>query len=191
MNSTGADGDQRQQNRRFLLPRLFPHGDGRAILHHRRNQRPAGQRRDRPHHERAGAQPEDGYGHRRCFCGLYAGNVSPDDGCGNLRRRGRGYIVESNGEIVVASSSARFAETGNLLDGVADFSETGRQDGGARQVLAGEQPGGGRVLGTESCACCRKIENGRQDDTWYLVMVMGPTRSTGGCTACFRASATC
>lgn len=21
--------------------------------------------------------------------------------------------------------------------------------------------------------CCRKIENGRQDDTWYLVMVMG------------------
>ena len=88
---------------------------------------------------------------------------------------GRGYIVESNGEIVVASSSTRLAETGNLLDGVADFSETGRQDAEAlRQVLAGEQPGGGRVLGTGKLRfCCRKIENGRQDDTWYLVMVMG------------------
>ena len=87
---------------------------------------------------------------------------------------GRGYIVESSGEIVVASSSARLAETGNLLDGVADFSETGRQDAEAlRQVLAGEQPGGGRVLGTGKLRfCCRKIENGRQDDTWYLVMVM-------------------
>lgn len=88
---------------------------------------------------------------------------------------GRGYIVESNGEIVVASSSARLAETGNLLDGVADFSETGRQDAEAlRQVLAGEQPGEGRVLGTGKLRfCCRKIENGRQDDTWYLVIVMG------------------
>ena len=88
---------------------------------------------------------------------------------------GRGYIVESSGEIVVASSSARLAETGNLLDGVADFSETGRQDAEAlRQVLAGEQPGEGRVLGTGKLRfCCRKIENGRQDDTWYLVMVMG------------------
>lgn len=88
---------------------------------------------------------------------------------------GRGYIVESSGEIVVASSSTRLAETGNLLDGVADFSETGRQDAEAlRQVLAGEQPGGGRVLGTGKLRfCCRKIENGRQDDTWYLVMVMG------------------
>lgn len=87
---------------------------------------------------------------------------------------GRGYIVESSGEIVVASSSARLAETGNLLDGVADFSETGRQDAEAlRQVLAGEQPGEGRVLGTGKLRfCCRKIENGRQDDTWYLVMVM-------------------
>lgn len=84
----GADGDQRRRNRRFLLPRLFPHGDGRAILHHRRNQRPAGQRRGRPYYERARAQPEDGQGHRRGLCGLYAGNVSPDDGCGNLRRRG-------------------------------------------------------------------------------------------------------
>ncbi len=88
---------------------------------------------------------------------------------------GRGYIVESSGEIVVASSSARLTETGNLLDGVADFSETGRQDAEAlRQVLAGEQPGEGRVLGTGKLRfCCRKIENGRQDDTWYLVMVMG------------------
>ena len=88
---------------------------------------------------------------------------------------GRGYIVESSGEIVVASSSARLTETGNLLDGVADFSETGRQDAEAlRQVLAGEQPGDGRVLGTGKLRfCCRKIENGRQDDTWYLVMVMG------------------
>ena len=88
---------------------------------------------------------------------------------------GRGYIVESSGEIVVASSSARLAETGNLLDGVADFSETGRQDAEAlRQVLAGEQPGEGRVLGAGKLRfCCRKIENGRQDDTWYLVMVMG------------------
>ena len=87
---------------------------------------------------------------------------------------GRGYIVESSGEIVVASSSTRLAETGNLLDGVADFSETGRQDAEAlRQVLAGEQPGEGRVLGAEKLRfCCRKIENGRQDDTWYLVMVM-------------------
>ena len=87
---------------------------------------------------------------------------------------GRGYIVESSGEIVVASSSARLAETGNLLDGVADFSETGRQDAEAlRQVLAGEQPGDGRVLGAGKLRfCCRKIENGRQDDTWYLVMVM-------------------
>ena len=87
---------------------------------------------------------------------------------------GRGYIVESSGEIVVASSSARLAETGNLLDGVADFSETGRQDAEAlRQVLAGEQPGEGRVLGAGKLRfCCRKIENGRQDDTWYLVMVM-------------------
>lgn len=87
---------------------------------------------------------------------------------------GRGYIVESNGEIVVASSSARLTETGNLLDGVADFSETGRQDAEAlRQVLAGEQPGEGRVLGAGKLRfCCRKIENGRQDDTWYLVMVM-------------------
>mgnify|MGYP003077290458 FL=1 len=88
---------------------------------------------------------------------------------------GRGYIVESSGEIVVASSSARLTETGNLLDGVADFSETGRQDAEAlRQVLAGEQPGEGRVLGAGKLRfCCRKIENGRQDDTWYLVMVMG------------------
>lgn len=87
---------------------------------------------------------------------------------------GRGYIVESSGEIVVASSSARLTGTGNLLDGVADFSETGRQDAEAlRQVLAGEQPGEGRVLGTGKLRfCCRKIENGRQDDTWYLVMVM-------------------
>ena len=87
---------------------------------------------------------------------------------------GHGYIVESSGEIVVASSSARLTETGNLLDGVADFSETGRQDAEAlRQVLAGEQPGDGRVLGTGKLRfCCRKIENGRQDDTWYLVMVM-------------------
>ena len=87
---------------------------------------------------------------------------------------GHGYIVESSGEIVVASSSARLTETGNLLDGVADFSETGRQDAEAlRQVLAGEQPGEGRVLGAGKLRfCCRKIENGRQDDTWYLVMVM-------------------
>ena len=87
---------------------------------------------------------------------------------------GRGYIVESSGEIVVASSSVRLTETGNLLDGVADFSETGRQDAETlRQVLAGEQPGDGRVLGAGKLRfCCRKIENGRQDDTWYLVMVM-------------------
>lgn len=87
---------------------------------------------------------------------------------------GRGYIVESSGEIVVASSSAHLTETGNLLDGVADFSETGRQDAETlRQVLAGEQPGEGRVLGAGKLRfCCRKIENGRQDDTWYLVMVM-------------------
>lgn len=87
---------------------------------------------------------------------------------------GRGYIVESSGEIVVASSSMRLTGTGNLLDGVADFSETGRQDAEAlRQVLAGEQPGDGRVLGAGKLRfCCRKIENGRQDDTWYLVMVM-------------------
>lgn len=88
---------------------------------------------------------------------------------------GHGYIVESSGEIVVASSSAHLTETGNLLDGVTDFSETGRQDAEAlRQVLAGEQPGDGRVLGAGKLRfCCRKIENGRQDDTWYLVMVMG------------------
>lgn len=87
---------------------------------------------------------------------------------------GRGYIVGSSGEIVVAPSSARLTGTGNLLDGVADFSETGRQDAEAlRQVLAGEQPGDGRVLGAGKLRfCCRKIENGRQDDTWYLVMVM-------------------
>ena len=87
---------------------------------------------------------------------------------------GHGYIVESSGEIVVASSSARLTGTGNLLDGVADFSETGRQDAEAlRQVLAGEQPGDGRVLGAGKLRfCCRRIENGRQDDTWYLVMVM-------------------
>lgn len=87
---------------------------------------------------------------------------------------GHGYIVESSGEIVVASSSARLTETGNLLDGVADFSETGRQDAEAlRQVLAGEQTGDGRVLGAGKLRfCCRRIENGRQDDTWYLVMVM-------------------
>ena len=87
---------------------------------------------------------------------------------------GHGYIVESNGEIVVASSSTRLTETGNLLDGVTDFSETGRQDAEAlRQVLTGEQPGEGRVLGAGKLRfCCRKIENGRQDDTWYLVMVM-------------------
>ena len=87
---------------------------------------------------------------------------------------GRGYIVESSGEIVVAPSSVRLTGTGNLLDGVADFSETGRQDAEAlRQVLAGEQPGDGRVLGAGKLRfCCRKIENGRQDDTWYLVVVM-------------------
>lgn len=87
---------------------------------------------------------------------------------------GIGYIVESSGKIVVASSSAHFTETGNLLDGVADFSETGRQDAEAlRQVLAGERSGEGRVLGAGKLRfCCRKIENGRQDDTWYLVMVM-------------------
>ena len=88
---------------------------------------------------------------------------------------GHGYIVESSGEIVVASSSARLAETGNLLDGVADFSETGRQDAEAlRQVLAGEQPGEGRVLGAGKLRfCCRPIENYCANDTWYLVMVMG------------------
>ncbi len=88
---------------------------------------------------------------------------------------GRGYIVESSGEIVAASSSARLAETGNLLDGVADFSETGRQDAEAlRQVLAGEQPGEGRVLGAGKLRfCCRPIENYCANDTWYLVMVMG------------------
>ena len=57
---------------------------------------------------------------------------------------------------------------------MADFSETGRQDAEAlRQVLAGEQTGDGRVLGAGKLRfCCRRIENGRQDDTWYLVMVM-------------------
>ena len=86
---------------------------------------------------------------------------------------GRGYIVESSGEIVVASSSARLTETGNLLDGVADFSETGRQDAEAlRQVLAGEQPGEGRVLGAGKLRfCCRPIENYCANDAWYLVMV--------------------
>lgn len=67
---------------------------------------------------------------------------------------GRGYIVESSGEIVVASSSARLAETGNLLDGVADFfgDPAVRTREALRQVLAGEQRARGACWARGSCA---------------------------------------
>ena len=41
---------------------------------------------------------------------------------------GRGYIVESTGDILVASSSARIAATGNLLEEMTKISTTGEQD---------------------------------------------------------------
>lgn len=65
---------------------------------------------------------------------------------------GRGYIVESTGDILAASSSARIAATGNLLEEMTKISTTGEQDAEQlRQILSGSQSGEKRVFGTASC----------------------------------------
>ena len=87
---------------------------------------------------------------------------------------GYGYIVESTGEILAASSSARIAATGNLLEEMTKISTTGEQDAEQlRQILSGNQSGEKRVFGTgELRLSCRQIENYCENDTWYLIMVM-------------------
>ena len=57
---------------------------------------------------------------------------------------GRGYIVESSGEIVVASSSARLTGTGNLLDRVADFRRPAVR---TRRRSGRFSPGSNRAMG--------------------------------------------
>lgn len=86
---------------------------------------------------------------------------------------GRGYIVETTGEIIAASTSAVIAATGNLPEEMTHLSAVSGEDAEQlRQILAGEQSGEGRVLGAGSLRfCCRPIENYCENDTWYLVMV--------------------
>ena len=87
---------------------------------------------------------------------------------------GYGYIVESTGDILAASSSARIAATGNLLEEMTKISTTGEQDAEQlRQILSGNQSGEKRVFGAgELRLSCRQIENYCENDTWYLIMVM-------------------
>ena len=87
---------------------------------------------------------------------------------------GYGYIVESTGDILAASSSARIAATGNLLEEMTKISTTGEQDAEQlRQILSDGQSGEKRVFGTgELRLSCRQIENYCENDTWYLIMVM-------------------
>lgn len=100
---------------------------------------------------------------------------------------GRGYIVESTGDILVASSSARIAATGNLLEEMTKISTTGEQDAEQlRQILSGSQSGEKRVFGTgELRLSCRQIENYCENDTWYLIMVMSADALYGKMNAVF------
>ncbi len=100
---------------------------------------------------------------------------------------GRGYIVESTGDILVASSSARIAATGNLLEEMTKISTTGEQDAEQlRQILSGSQSGEKRVFGTgEQRLSCRQIENYCENDTWYLIMVMSADALYGKMNAVF------
>lgn len=100
---------------------------------------------------------------------------------------GRGYIVESTGDILAASSSARIAATGNLLEEMTKISTTGEQDAEQlRQILSGSQSGEKRVFGTgEQRLSCRQIENYCENDTWYLIMVMSADALYGKMNAVF------
>ena len=100
---------------------------------------------------------------------------------------GRGYIIESTGDILIASSSAKIAATGNLPDEMAQFSGSGEQDAEQlRQILSGEQSGENRVFGTGDLRfSCRPIENYCENDTWYLVMVMSAETLYGKTNAVF------
>lgn len=99
----------------------------------------------------------------------------------------RGYIVESTGDILAASSSARIAATGNLLEEMTKISTTGEQDAEQlRQILSGSQSGEKRVFGTgELRLSCRQIENYCENDTWYLIMVMSADALYGKMNAVF------
>lgn len=87
---------------------------------------------------------------------------------------GRGYIVESTGEIIAASSSAKIAATGNLLEEMVHVQPDSAKDAEALdRILSGQQTEEPTVLGTgELRFCCRPIENYCESDAWYLVMVM-------------------
>lgn len=100
---------------------------------------------------------------------------------------GRGYIVESTGDILAASSSARIAATGNLLEEMTKILTTGEQDAEQlRQILSGSQSGEKRVFGTgELRLSCRQIENYCENDTWYLIMVMSADALYGKMNAVF------
>lgn len=100
---------------------------------------------------------------------------------------GYGYIVESTGDILAASSSARIAATGNLLEEMTKISTTGEQDAEQlRQILSGSQSGEKRVFGTgELRLSCRQIENYCENDTWYLIMVMSADALYGKMNAVF------
>lgn len=100
---------------------------------------------------------------------------------------GRGYIVESTGDILAASSSARIAATGNLLEEMTKISTTGEQDAEQlRQILSGSQSGEKCVFGTgELRLSCRQIENYCENDTWYLIMVMSADALYGKMNAVF------
>lgn len=182
-----AGRSQRRQKRRFFLPHLFSPQHGRTVQHHGRDQRPIGPGRSRSCDERARARSADRRGDRRGAGGLYAGSVSKDDGCGSFGGEGRGYIVESTGDILVVSSSARIAATGNLLEEMTKISTTGEQDAEQlRQILSGSQSGEKRVFGTgELRLSCRQIENYCENDTWYLIMVMSADALYGKMNAVF------
>ena len=87
---------------------------------------------------------------------------------------GRGYIVDTEGNIIVASSSAKIAAAGNLLEEMTQDAAVSERDAEAiRKILSGEDKSDVRVLGTGNLRfCCRVIENYCESDTWYLVMVM-------------------
>ena len=95
--------------------------------------------------------------------------------------------MESTGDILVASSSARIAATGNLLEEMTKISTTGEQDAEQlRQILSGSQSGEKRVFGTgELRLSCRQIENYCENDTWYLIMVMSADALYGKMNAVF------
>ena len=100
---------------------------------------------------------------------------------------GRGCIIESTGDILVASSSTKLAVTGNLLEEMARLSSSGAQDAEQlRQILSGEQTGESHVFGTgELRFSCRPIENYCENDTWYLVMIMSADTLYGKTNAVF------